>query len=114
MWRERNNCPLSLSGGYRRALWRFSLKLALSLFAAAALTVSTGCAHPPGKTAATSDAKTMDNPLLQTWAGPYGGTPPFDQVRVEQFKPALAASMDLYRRDVEAVLNNSEPPTFAN
>ena len=33
------------------------------------------------------------NPLLAPWSGPFGGTPPFDKVRVEQFKPALEAAM---------------------
>ena len=33
------------------------------------------------------------NPLLAPWTGPYGGVPPFDQVKVEHFKPALEAGM---------------------
>ena len=33
------------------------------------------------------------NPLLAPWTGPYGGVPPFDQVEVEQFEPALEAGM---------------------
>ena len=33
-------------------------------------------------------APTGSNPLLAPWTGPYGGIPPFDQVKVEQFEPA--------------------------
>ena len=31
--------------------------------------------------------------LLAKWEGPYGGVPPFDKVRVEDFKPAMEAAM---------------------
>src|SRR5438552_17170968 len=33
------------------------------------------------------------NPLLEPWSGPHGGVPPFDRVRVADFKPALHAAM---------------------
>jgi len=29
------------------------------------------------------------NPLLNPWTGPYGGVPPFGQVKVKDFKPAI-------------------------
>ncbi|MFO0659295.1 MAG: M3 family metallopeptidase [Polyangiaceae bacterium] len=57
---------------------------------------------------------TNDNPLLQKWAGPFGGTPAFDKVRSEQFKPAFTASMDSFRREVKSIADNAEPPTFDN
>jgi Entner-Doudoroff aldolase len=34
-----------------------------------------------------------DNPLLREWAGPYGGVPPFNEIRVAHFEPALEAAM---------------------
>jgi peptidyl-dipeptidase Dcp len=55
-----------------------------------------------------------DNPLLQTWSGPYGGVPPFDQVRVEHFKPALEASMAENLAEIERIANNPQAPTFEN
>ncbi|HUF17950.1 MAG TPA: M3 family metallopeptidase [Thermoanaerobaculia bacterium] len=57
---------------------------------------------------------TSDNPLLAEWAGPYGGVPPFDEVRVEHFKPALESAMAENLADVERIANNPEPPTFEN
>ncbi len=36
---------------------------------------------------------TTVNPLLQKWDGPYGGVPPFDKVKVANFKPAIEAAM---------------------
>lgn len=41
----------------------------------------------------TSGSGAAENPLLAKWAGPYGGVPPFDRVRVADFKPALEAAM---------------------
>ena len=40
-----------------------------------------------------SPALAAENPLLKPWVGPYGGVPPFDAVKVENFKPALEAAM---------------------
>ncbi len=56
----------------------------------------------------------INNPLLQKWTGPFGGTPPFDVIRVEHFKPALGEAMDAYRREVDAIVKNHDEPTFEN
>ena len=43
--------------------------------------------------------KTSDTPaapanvLLAPWTGPYGGVPPFDQVKVVDLKPGLETGM---------------------
>ncbi len=55
-----------------------------------------------------------DNPLLAEWSGPYGGVPPFDQVRVEDFEPALEAAMAENLAEVDAIANDPSPPTFEN
>jgi peptidyl-dipeptidase Dcp len=54
------------------------------------------------------------NPILAPWAGPYGGVPAFDKVRVSDFAPALQQAMDENLADVDRIANNPEPPTFAN
>ena len=54
------------------------------------------------------------NPLLAPWAGPFGGTPPFDRVRVADLAPALEAAMAEKLREVEAIAANPEAPTFDN
>jgi peptidyl-dipeptidase Dcp len=66
-------------------------------------------AQEPAATAATAQ-----NPLLARWTGPYGGVPPFDQVKVEHFKPALEASIEENRREIAAIANNPAAPTFEN
>ena len=54
------------------------------------------------------------NPLLSEWSGPYGGLPPFDQVKVEFFKPALEAAMAENLSEIDKIADNSAPPTFEN
>jgi peptidyl-dipeptidase Dcp len=55
-----------------------------------------------------------ENPLLAQWTGPYGGVPPFDKVRVADFKPALERAMADELKEVDAIAKNTEKPTFQN
>lgn len=55
-----------------------------------------------------------DNPLLADWPGPHGGIPPFDQVEVAHFQPALEAGMAERLARIEAIAENPEPPSFEN
>ncbi|MCP3143472.1 M3 family metallopeptidase [Pyxidicoccus xibeiensis] len=100
------------------------------LFAGAgmAVLVSAGCATtaqptqesqnmtsaPPPAVAPASEPAKASNPLLAKWAGPYGGVPPFTEVKVEHFKSALEAAMDEQRREIAAITGNSAAPTFEN
>jgi peptidyl-dipeptidase Dcp len=56
----------------------------------------------------------MPNPLLSDWTGPSGGRPPFDQVKVEQFAPALEAAMAEQLAQADAIAADPAPPTFEN
>jgi peptidyl-dipeptidase Dcp len=55
-----------------------------------------------------------ENPLLQPWTGPYGGVPAFDQMNLDALEPALEAGMAEQLREIEAIAENPEPPTFEN
>jgi peptidyl-dipeptidase Dcp len=59
-------------------------------------------------------AAAADNPLLQPWRGPHGGVPPFDKVKVEQFKPALEAGMAAQLAEIDAIVKTTGAPTFDN
>jgi peptidyl-dipeptidase Dcp len=59
-------------------------------------------------------AAAAENPLLSPWSGPYGGVPAFDQVKVEQFQPALEAAMAEQLAEIDAIAANPDAPTFAN
>jgi peptidyl-dipeptidase Dcp len=52
------------------------------------------------------------NPLVSKWQGPYGGVPPFDQVQVALFKPALEAAMAAQLAETERIARNAATPTL--
>jgi peptidyl-dipeptidase Dcp len=56
----------------------------------------------------------MKNPLLAPWAGPYGGVPPFDVVKVEELKPALEAAMAEQLANIDKIVADPAAPTFDN
>ena len=49
------------------------------------------------------------NILLQDW-----DLPPFDKIRVEDYEPAVRGAIEEAERNVEAIVNNGEEPTFEN
>jgi len=68
----------------------------------------------PHTVAGSDPAASEPNPLLVEWTGPYGGVPPFDRVRVEDFEPALEAAMAENLAEVERIATNPAEPTFEN
>src|SRR5688572_18549935 len=54
------------------------------------------------------------NPLLQKWAGPYGGVPPWDKVKVADLKPALEAAMTEHLGEIDKIAAQKSAPTFEN
>ncbi|MGR3708713.1 MAG: M3 family metallopeptidase [Alterinioella nitratireducens] len=55
----------------------------------------------------------MTNPLLQDWTTPFG-LPPFDGIEDTDFGPALEAALAEGRRNIAAIAEDPEAPTFAN
>src|SRR5207244_721642 len=62
---------------------------------------------------AVSAADPINNPLLKESTLPYH-LPPFDQIKDQHFIPAMEAGMRDQLKEVDAVANNSEKPTFEN
>ncbi|PYS98598.1 MAG: peptidase M3 [Acidobacteria bacterium] len=54
------------------------------------------------------------NPLLKKWTGPYGGVPPFDKIKIEDFKPALEEAMIENLAEIDAIAKQKDAPTFEN
>ena len=54
------------------------------------------------------------NVLLAPWTGPYGGVPPFDQVKVADLQPALEAGMAQQLAEIDRIANDPAAPTFEN
>ena len=49
------------------------------------------------------------NMLLQEWE-----LPPFDQIEVKNYEPAMRATIEEAERNVEAIATSNEDPTFEN
>lgn len=60
-----------------------------------------------------SNEKTEQNPLLIEWNTPFG-IPPFDQINASHFMPAYEAAFVAHKAEIDAIVNNSDEPTFEN
>lgn len=69
-------------------------------------------------TACTSTQSTINpasNPLTKNWwEGPFDGVPPFNEVKVAHFKPALTVAMDKARKSILEITKEKDLPTFEN
>ncbi|HEY7769074.1 M3 family metallopeptidase, partial [Longimicrobium sp.] len=97
----------------RDSLFSRTAALVLATAAAGCATVQTNETIPePAAQAAVPGA--AGNPLLAEWTGPYGGVPPFHQVRVQDFEPALEAAMAQQMAEIDRIAANPAAPTFEN
>ena len=53
------------------------------------------------------------NPFLQEWKTPYG-IPPFDKITLADYIPAIKAGIEQQNKELDAILENKEAPTFKN
>ncbi len=67
--------------------------------------------NPPNDTLKALHA---DNPLLKEWKGNFGGVPPFDNVRVADFKLALDTAMAENLMEISKIASDSRVPNFEN
>jgi peptidyl-dipeptidase Dcp len=61
----------------------------------------------------TASSPAAVNPFLTESTLPFH-TPPFDKIKDTDYAPAIEAGMKGQLSEIEAVANNSAPPTFAN
>jgi len=54
-----------------------------------------------------------ENPFATEFSTP-NGTPPFDKIRTEHYKPAFMAGIEQHAKEIDAIANNTEPATFEN
>lgn len=59
-------------------------------------------------------APISNNPLLAAWTGPYGGVPPWDRGNPERYREALIAGLEARKKELDAIANNPEAPSFDN
>lgn len=53
------------------------------------------------------------NPLIQTWNTPHQ-TPPFDLIKVSDYKPAMLYAIEKSKEDINKIISNTQEPTFNN
>jgi peptidyl-dipeptidase Dcp len=91
---------------------RIALLLVVLLFAG----MPTWAQSPAPAAAAPARAQAQpaaDNPLLQQWSTPFQ-VPPYNLIKPEHFLPAIKEGIAQNRREVDAIVNSPQPPTFAN
>lgn len=60
-----------------------------------------------------SNEKAADNPLLSEYDTPFG-VPPFDRIKNEHFKPAFDEAFEQHNAEIDAIIQNTDDPTFDN
>lgn len=54
-----------------------------------------------------------ENPFLTDWNTPYG-IPPFQEIQVDNYIPAIQAGIEQQKKEIEGIVNNQDAPTFDN
>ena len=54
-----------------------------------------------------------NNPFLEEWNTPYG-IPPFDEIQLSDYIPAVTAGIEQQKQELDAILTNPNAPTFDN
>ena len=55
----------------------------------------------------------QDNPFFSEYNTPFK-TPPFDQIKEKHFLPAYKLGIEQHQKEIDAIVNNTEAPTFKN
>jgi peptidyl-dipeptidase Dcp len=81
----------------------------------------TACAMTPAATAptpasatASSAAASPASALLAPWRGPYGGVPPWNEVKPELLQPAIEGAMALQLAAIDRIAADPRPADFEN
>ncbi len=53
------------------------------------------------------------NPFFSEYTTPYG-VPPFDKIKITDYKPAFLKGIDEHNKEIDAIVNNKETPNFEN
>lgn len=77
----------------------------LFVVAACSAALLSGCAS--------GNKEAGQNPFLSEYNTPFQ-VPPFDEIKMEHYKPAFLQGMEEQAKEIEAIVNNEEPATFEN
>ncbi len=79
-----------------------------ALFAIAAIAIAIPCLAQPA-----AEPNPGTNPFFTEWTTPFGMAP-FDKIEPAHFVPAFEAGIAERKKEIEAIVSNPEPATFAN
>ena len=74
-----------------------------TVMTACAVALLAGCASEPKS----------DNPFFSEYTTPFQ-VPPFEQIKIEHYKPAYLKGMEEQVAEIDAIINNPETPNFEN
>jgi peptidyl-dipeptidase Dcp len=77
------------------------------------LSIALGAASAAAQTSTPTAAYGPDNPFYAPSTLPFQA-PPFDKIKESDYQPAIDAGMAAQINEVEAIANDSAPPTFEN
>lgn len=55
----------------------------------------------------------VQNPFFSEYKTPFE-TPPFEKIKTEHFLPAIKKGIELHQAEIDAIINNPQPPNFGN
>ncbi len=73
------------------------------------ITALSSCNNPKNEKMTASE----DNPLLAEWQTPFE-VPPFDLIQTHHYKPAIEDAIKEQQKEINAIIENKEQPTFEN
>ena len=79
------------------------MKKSLLIIGCAALMLTTAC----------KNKQAMDNPFFGEWNTPYN-IPDFEKIKPEHYMPAFEEGIKQQKAEIDAIVSNSEAPTFEN
>ena len=86
------------------------------IFTALSIAVAISAFHDTTLAQSAGDAKKMksNSPLLKPWTGPYGGVPPWNLVRPDEFISGFDAAIAASTADIDAIATDPAAPNFEN
>ncbi len=60
-----------------------------------------------------TEQQSSENPFFEEWDTPFG-VPPFERISDDHYMPAFEKGMEENLAEIDAIVNNTEEPTFAN
>ena len=70
-------------------------------------------AKPVANDLTVSDSELAGNPFRKSWDTPFG-VPPFAEISTDDYLPAVKKALQELRTDVDAIVSNTDAPTFDN